>query len=276
MVEYKCKKCKKNFSQKCDYDKHCNRKTSCVSGSKTKKNDSYLCPYCDKSFSRKFCMVRHCGICKQNVSNTQIKGHHNSSASTTGKKNNAIGGNNNNLANKKAIIGDHNTVTHNENKYYFFFGKDGVKSMSHDEIINMLKSDKNLIESLISGVNLDPKKPKHHNVYYGDTKSTYGEVYDEDNKWVKMKIDEILNTLMDAKIEDLNDILKNMDGVMNKATRNKIKNAIERFDNTKVSARKKLISYLKPILFNHRDMILKTRKKYYDDIDNKKTNKSKK
>ena len=56
-----------------------------------------------------------------------------------------------------------------------------------------------------------------------------------------------------------------MDTVMNKKTRNKIKKAIETFDIKQVSARKKLISYLKPILYNHKDMILKTRKE--NDID---------
>lgn len=255
MTNYVCKKCNTIFDRKYNYDRHCNRVTSCVVGSKTRKQNSFKCRHCKKSFNRKDNMIRHSNICKLN-----INGDNNGNK----KNKNTVAGNNNIIAGKKAVVGNHNVITHNDvthNKYYFFFGKDGVKSMSQDDIINLLKSDKNLIEYLISNINLDPKKPKHHNVYYADTKSTYGEIYHEDNKWVKMKIDQILNTLMDAKIEDLNGILQNIDGIVNKSTKNKVKNAIQDLDIKQTSARKKLISYLKPILYNNKDMILKTREK---------------
>ena len=71
-------------------------------------------------------------------------------------------------------------------------------------------------------VNFDPNKPHHHNVYYPDIKSTYGEVF-EDQQWTKKKINEILNTLIDAKREDLNNILNEISEFINKKTRNKMK-----------------------------------------------------
>ncbi|XWV26673.1 hypothetical protein QJ857_gp0387 [Tupanvirus soda lake] len=51
-----------------------------------------------------------------------------------------------------------------------------------------------------------------------------------------------------------------MKDFLNKKTRNKIKQTIENFDYSKPGARKKIRSYLKPILYNHKDMIIKTRK----------------
>ena len=68
----------------------------------------------------------------------------------------------------------------------------------------------------------------------------------------------ILDVLLDAKLEDLGEILNNFT-FLNKKTKNKIKESIERFDNDKPQARKKLKSFLKPILYNDREMILQTR-----------------
>ena len=51
-----------------------------------------------------------------------------------------------------------------------------------------------------------------------------------------------------------------MEDFLNKKTREKIKDTIEHMDYRKPGTRKKLKSYLKPILYNHRDLIIKTRK----------------
>ncbi len=140
-----------------------------------------------------------------------------------------------------------------------FFAKDGIKCIDLTDFGEIFGSNKNIIESMISKVNLNPDKPQHHNIYYGDTKSSYGEIY-ENKKWIRKKIDEILDTLIESKIDDLNSILNDMKDFLNKKTRDKIKETIENFDCTKPGARKKLKSYLKPILYNHKDMIIKTRK----------------
>ena len=123
----------------------------------------------------------------------------------------------------------------------------------------ILKSNTNIYESLIKSVNLNPDKPQHHNIYYGDLKSSYGEVYEND-KWVKKKISEILDTLLDAKQEDLNEILDDMGDFLNEKTRNKIESAIKDMHPMNHLSRKKLSTYLKPILYNCRDIIIKTRK----------------
>ena len=263
MSDFVCPKCDKEFERKYDFDRHCKTK-NCSDGSKTNKSFQHKCNFCKKSYSRKDALVRHYKTCKTKAKQN-IKNEGNDCITNSGKNGTLAAGDNNTVAGDKAIIGDNNTVTTTttiNNNVYVFFGKDGVKSLSHDDIVNILKSDRNLIESLICEINLDPKKPNHHNIYYGDTKSSYGEVYDEDNKWVKMKIHEIFNSLMDAKIEDLNGILNSMVTILNKKTQNKIRDVIARFDHTKLHARKKLIGYLKPILYNNREMILKTRENH--------------
>lgn len=105
-----------------------------------------------------------------------------------------------------------------------YFGEDGIKNLTYDEINNLFKSNENLVEFLIKTVNLNPDKPQHHNILYSNLRSAYGKAYKND-KWVTNKISELIDILIDAKLEDLNDILNEMD-FLNKKTKNKIKETI--------------------------------------------------
>jgi hypothetical protein len=90
--------------------------------------------------------------------------------------------------NKKRIIyeskinGNHNTMTtnlnnksNNKNTNNVFinlmvFAKDGIKNISPNDLAKILKSNKNIFENMITNVNLNPDKPEHHNLFYGDMK----------------------------------------------------------------------------------------------------------
>lgn len=247
-----CKKCLKQFDHKTNFLHHIKRKTDCSLsnknyGSKTsKKRINHKCYHCKKSFSRKDSLTRHLKICKKNINKNKIK------KKTDASINSNINGNNN--------------ITHLNNfiktPIYInlvFYAKDGIKSLNYDELVKLLGSNDNLIEALTKTINLNPNKPEHHNIYYSDLKSANGEVY-ENKKWVTKKIDEILETLIQAKLEDLNGILNDMNDFLNKKTRKKIKETIESFATEKRGSRKKLKSYLKPLLYSNKDMIIKTRK----------------
>ena len=68
-----------------------------------------------------------------------------------------------------------------------------------------------------------------------------------------------MDILLDAKIDDLNIILNGMKDFLNKKTIDEIKEDINSAQHSSGS-RKKLISYLKPILYNNKDLIIRTRK----------------
>ncbi len=253
MVEYQCKKCSKKFARKFLYDQHSRRKTDCThNGSKTNKIMKFKCNSCKKNFSRKDSLKRHYLVCKEkNKTITKcsknIKTNGIDNIINTGKGSIIASGNSNIFKNSKVKIVN-----------LIVFSKDGIENISANDLAEIFSTEKNFLESIISNVNLNPKKPQHHNIYYGDTKSSYGEVY-EGNAWVRKKIDEILEILIQAKIEDLNKILTSLSPLLNKKTRNEIKKTIENFDYTKPNARKKLKTYLKPILYNHKNMINKTK-----------------
>lgn len=260
MVNYKCHNCGHIFDRKSNLDNHLARKKACnkQSGSKTnKKVFDPTCKGCGRTFSRRDSLKRHMNNCKGNnkKTNQNVKGK----KIINGNKNKQIKIKADNSSTVNNILDNHINVVN-----LYVFGKDGIKNLTSEELFKMLRSNNNCYESLISMVNFNPDKPQHHNVYYPDMKSSYGVIY-ENNKWITKKIEEILNLILDAKTEDLNEIINEFGDCLNKKTRIKIKNAIENADYSKPDCRKKLISYLKPILFNNKNMIIKTRKNFETD-----------
>ncbi|XWV26672.1 zf-C2H2-N-terminal protein [Tupanvirus soda lake] len=180
MTNFKCNICHRQFKRKQDLNRHMSCTKGCANGSKTnKKIQSFNCRYCKKSFNRKDNMQRHLKTCKLNTTNINVNN----------SKNFAINNGKNGVAVNNSPISINLIV----------FTKDGVDNLSYGELNEILGSNENLVQALIKTVNLNPDKPEHHNIYYSDLKSTYGEVY-ENKTWVKRKIDEILNTLIDAKL----------------------------------------------------------------------------
>jgi hypothetical protein len=265
MTTIGCTKCHKKFTTNYNLKRHQN---TCNFGSKSKKQIRFKCKYCKGYFTRKDSLSAH--IKKQRCKEYKkekliINGNKN--RQTNDKRKIEINGNENINQQISIRLGNNSSQTSNIIKNspinvvnLIVFGKDGIQNITSNELFEMLSSNNNCYESLISMVNFNPNKPQHHNVYYNDLKSSYGVVY-ENNKWVTKKIDEIVNLLLDAKTEDLNDIIGEYGDFLNKKSRQKIKETIENADYSKPDCRKKLISYLKPILFNNKDMIIKTRKK---------------
>lgn len=240
-----CRKCGKTFNNKYNLNRHLERSLNCVNGSKSAKINYYTCNMCNRTFTRKDSLKKHNDLNRCKKTNIKING------TSKGLNNYKINGNNNNTISTNIID---SSITIN----LVLFGKDGIKNLTYDEINNLFKTDKNLVEFLIEVVNLNPNKPQHHNILYTNLQSAYGKAYKND-KWVSNKIDELIDIMIDAKLEDLNDILNEM-VFLNDNYKNTIKKTIAEFNITRPANRKKLASYLKPILYNHKNMIIKTMK----------------
>ncbi len=275
MVDFICQKCKKTFNNKYNLKRHQENSLSCGYGrSKNNKISYYSCKKCSRNFTRKDSLKKHqnLGRCTK-TKKFVVKGNNNSninkikSMSNVDKIKSKSNINKNNTIsdiNKIKVNGDNNNVVQANliktpiTINLVYFGKDGIKNLTYDEINNLLKSNENPIEFLIKTVNLNPLKPHHHNILYTNLRSAYGKAYKND-KWVQNKISELIDVLIDAKLEDLNDILNEM-VFLSKKTKQKIRNTIVSLDQSKPNARKKLASYIKPILYEHRKMIEKTMK----------------
>jgi hypothetical protein len=259
MVEYECQKCKKLFTRKADYDRHTGTVKCEYSGSKTKKKlPIHKCIHCKFSCNRKDVLTRHLKTCKEKpektVKTTKIisaKGSNNKVGET--------------VIDNSTIDNSTNIINHN----YFIlsgFGKDGISSLTHEEAADIFNSNKNVFENIITKVNFNSNKPEYHNVYWADMKSAYGKVY-ENNKWTTKKINEIIDTLIDAKKDDLNKLLNVFKPSLNGECIDKIKESLGRVSYSKDDQRKQLIKYLKPIFYDNKDMVLKTMKRLGIEID---------
>ena len=65
---YQCKRCKKVFDRKSNYERHINRVfkcSPCNSNKTSKKSIIPQCPYCGKTFTRPYGIKKHLAVCKK-------------------------------------------------------------------------------------------------------------------------------------------------------------------------------------------------------------------
>lgn len=263
MDELMCNKCKKKFSKKQNYLRHINRLNDCVSGSKTKRKLNYhSCEKCKKKFNRKDSLRRHLKICKYNKTKNKIKGDNNNN--NVGNKN--ININIDNSPNSNVTVNKENI---NVNIILLNYPPD--KYTLAEDIGKILADDKDFIIKIVERTNVNKDKPEHHNIYYPDIKSAYGEMY-KNNRWNTMRINEILHTILECNTDALKQFLNELGDIMNEKTKNNIMRTVEDFYNT--DRRQKMMSYIKCLLYDNREMIRNTRKKvkkYNSDKSNKST-----
>lgn len=253
MVEYKCKKCFKNFVHKGDFNRHLARKTPCnFKNSIDSKVKFYKCYRCNKKFNRKDNLSRHIKNCK-NI-NLDKKNHRNiKNVSNHGQIiNGDISGNNN-----KFIIKNYNL---------FPFGKDGIDCLTTPEKIAIFSSDENPMEMIIIKVHLDPLKLDHHNVGYTDEHSGYGIIFDGD-QWLTERIDVIMEVLFDSKEKDLlkihdeiKDILRDDKNDNIKDTLDNLNRKIRPTNKIDAASKRNLITHLKKHFYNSRQLVLDAKK----------------
>lgn len=254
----KCPKCKTEFKTRSHLNRHFNNKYDCITGKlKTDNTGTVKCELCGTIVSRHDNLISHqkTKLCaKKAAINNKLNN----------MKGNAINDGNSNTQNN--ITGNDNTQnsnnitnnTTNNNIMLVCFGKDGTDCISKEDCEEIFDSKTSLLEGIIKNVNLNPKKPQHHNFYYGDLKSAYGEIY-EDNKWSKMKINEMCDKIITAKAQDLRKIFNGIGRFFNKKLRKRIDDEITDIELNPQKSRKKLISYMKPLIFNSKKMLERSR-----------------
>ncbi|ANB50171.1 hypothetical protein [Powai lake megavirus] len=241
MVIFTCDQCSKQFDRKSNYERHLNRKNRCekkknISGSKTlKKIFNNECKQCKREFSRKDSLTRHLKTCKNEIYISKSKKQKSKTQ------------------NNRLKIQDNELINICE------FAKDSHKNLSVLDIVSIIKTENKFWENFIKIINFNPNVPKHHNVYYPDIKSGYGVVFKE-GKWTREKISSIINELIDHRIKDLNEIIYDMKNIINSKGIDNVKNAISDAGTYGSKLRKKLVTYLKPVLYINKDIVIQTKK----------------
>lgn len=263
MVKYICKRCKKSFNQKIDYDRHINRKRKChINKSKTNKKDvKYYCNICKRDYNKKDALIQHrkTKLHKSNI--TKLKNT---------KKINT----NNNICKNKSFTGSYNKnnnihSNNTTNNYYFIspFSKEETNKLSNQDKFAIFSSEENPLVMIILMTNLNPKLSEYHNVGYTDLNSRYGIVFNG-KTWEKKDIQTIMNELLNSKRKDMLKIYKEIQKYLSVDDNKNINDVLCDVENNvmpkldhHVKSKKNLVANLKTHFYNRRDLINKSIKK---------------
>ena len=284
MVEYKCTRCNKIFNRKSSYDRHLSRKYPCkinIPHNTEPKSDctkkKHECKYCNKEYTRLSSLHRHLkGRCdamkeveneinqkykdlikKLKKKNKKLKKEitklkvdtvtkMNSQTINIDKQQNNI----NNISNVKNI---NNGVAIMINTH----GKENFGHLTENIIKQLLLKGFKSVENLIKLVHFDENVPENHNIYISNMKDTYLIKYDGDD-WNLEHKNRAIDDMYEQKSNYLIEKFEEYSDELDKKTIKTFGRFLKRSDDNEVMA--KIKKEIKLILYNNRNLPLKTRK----------------
>jgi hypothetical protein len=241
MPDYTCEKCSKSFYDKSTLNKHIKNDT-CLEKIKKK-----TCDICDKYFSTKASLQRHLNS-KKHVTNLN-------SVTVNGNQN-IVGNNNTNVNNCNIIIINP-------------FLCDDMSKLSNNDKMKILKKCYMSIPELLKQINLNPKNPENHNVYISDMKSKYGHI-NNGKKWIIAKVDQLVDDIINKKRDDIEDLLEQFVDELPEKVIDKVRDVIVTLeydplsddvpDKQKIKFRRMINDEIKLLLYNNKEIPMKTRK----------------
>lgn len=233
MVLYRCQRCLKEFSKKCDYIRHMNRKYKCqdtknvlentqipekAAQNPEKKSAEFKCGYCHKCFDRKFSLQRHIkDSCKElkkktlsetvKLKNEMIDMKH--EIKEMSKEIKQLRSENNQLialSNFKQLqnINCNNTntncnnTTNNTNVFITIpFGNEDYKRLTEEDRIRIINHGKDAILECFKLIHFNQSIPEFQNIKHTDLSSNTVTVVGENNQLESRPIDEVVHTSFD-------------------------------------------------------------------------------
>jgi hypothetical protein len=247
MVEHKCNKCNKIFTQKVDHDRHVNRKYSCDADSSVNS-----CDICKKNFKHKSSLYKHFKKC---INKTQIINTDNSKSITNNTKIDTQ--NNLNMDNVKVVK----------------FGNEDISYISDDIYQSILGKGYKSVEEFVDHTHFNSDHPENHNIYIADIKNNYVLLYDG-LQWNIKDRDEAIEDLIYAKSDYL---FVKFEELMHKLAPMDIKKFTNFMKNRDNDIKMKMVKTdLKLMLYNNRHIPTSLRKQLETNMKHQKTIKYKK
>lgn len=278
-----CDKCNKTFRFKSDYDRHVNRKISCV---KEEKTDYYqqkkICNYCNKTLSRSDALSKHMITCKmKNKKEVNIENNREINNETTIeklmkemqelKKENEVNkelqkdmqqeltrlkeeivksqtGNVKNINIGKDLTNNIQNNIHNEIKI-IAYGKEDTSYITDNEYETLINKGFKSVPNLVEFIHFNENKPENQNVYISNMRDNYVLVYDGE-QWLMREREDVLQDMIDNKTDILNEKFDELLDKLDEITVRKFKRFLDEKDTNKVSAQLK--TDLKLMLYNRK------------------------
>lgn len=286
MPIYECQTCKKQFKQKCDYDRHLKKKKPCSPKPSEDSSTSpkpkelltipdippnpLMCNYCKRIFARKDILSRHLiDRCKVKKSMDETKeqlfqkllAEHEEFAKQLNIQSERIKVLETENKEYKQIIGTQNNVNiqtqNNINIKLVAYGKEDMSSISDQMYIQLINKGFMSVPALVEKVHFDKNKPENQNIYIPNMRDDYVLVYDGED-WKLCDKTDTLNTLYDEKVYILDTKFQALIKKLPEKVITKFKHFLDKSedDDIKNSIKKDL----KLMLYNHRKLVKKTRK----------------
>ena len=206
MVLYTCKKCNKEFNNKHNFVYHINRKFPCIYD---EVNDIKIDIKTDNNkiieLEQKNKELEEQNIILQNENKKINELYKNLLEKFVEKNINNISKNNcNNTTNNTT---NNNTINFN----LVPFGMENLDDLTLEEKTNILNSG--FLSSVVctKKINCNPRLPQYHNISFTNLRSNDAKIYDKDKTWRTIDKEDLFETVILRRLDDVNNILENDD-----------------------------------------------------------------
>ena len=241
MVLYICNKCNKNFTRKQSYEIHINRKKTCI----TENNINKIINLEDKTKnledktknleednnkledSNRQLEVDNAKLEKDNiqlkdknrqleVDNIQLKDRIKELESENKTLNNLV---NKCFENNKTIktktnnntTNNINNTINNINVNLVPFGMENIDDLTTEEKKIILNSGMFCSVMCAKKLNCNPRLPQYHNISFTNLRSNDAKIYDKDKTWKTVDKEDLFETVIPRRIDDVNLLIENED-----------------------------------------------------------------
>jgi hypothetical protein len=197
MVLYICKKCNKNFNRKQCYDVHINRKFPCsyeeINDQKTDNNKIL-------ELEQKILILES--------ENKRINELYNNLLDKCIKNSKIIKTNNNTTTNNNNTT---NNTFNNINVNLVPFGMENIDDLTPEEKKTILNAGVFCSVMCAKKLNCNPRLPQYQNIAFTNLRSNDAKIYDKDKTWRTVDKEDLFETVIPRRIDDVNSLIENED-----------------------------------------------------------------
>jgi hypothetical protein len=237
MVLYTCIKCNKGFNNKHNYIYHINKKYPCTNESVNLKNQTIdinsdefselqeenkilkeqikileskniILENENKTINELYknlldkCLITNKKLSKNNCHNTNNSNNTNNNTTNNNTTNNNTTNNN---SNNSTI--NNNTINLN----LVPFGMENLDDLTLEEKKSIVNSGLYCSVVCTKKINCNPRLPQYHNISYTNLRSNDAKIYDKDKTWKTIDKEDLFETIIPRRLDDINNIIENQD-----------------------------------------------------------------
>ena len=195
-MKYICEKCNKEFNQKSNYDRHINRKKSCVSEEKTLQDiHNTTCEFCSHVFSQLSALKKHKNICKEKPTEMEeLKTIMIQMKEIMDQQSQEL----KEIKNKPTNITNNNTYIQHNTINVRAYGNEDLSHLTIDDYAKIFNKGCFAIPEIAKYIYCNDEKPENRNIYIKNYKDEYILTFDGTD-WNIERKDDILNNMIENK-----------------------------------------------------------------------------